>query len=237
LSLQEYSDGRLIRQQVLAPAHIAAISSSLSSPQSSSSGSAGATQSSSSRQQVTPLGDVLFLDHSAYDLLVQLQLGIRWSVTSAALDYTSPAAMHSQLQPPDYATTVKQVGGCRCVMSAAVRVATACMAIHLAFLLCVWVLILLSAVCARGCACGPWPVCSDQIPPAGTYMKGCEPPWWVLFVVCLVLLCSHCFGCRNSHVLAAEAHPCTQLLTSCGKITRLQLSGTPGSSLYQQQHC
>lgn len=115
LCLQEYSDGRLIRQQVLSPAHIAAISSSLSSSQSSSSGSAGAAQSSSSsRQQVTPLGDVLFLDHSVYDLLVQLQLGIRWSVTSAALDYASPAAMHSELQPPDYATTVKQVGGCCC---------------------------------------------------------------------------------------------------------------------------
>lgn len=33
----------------------------------------------------------------------------RWSVTSAALDYTSPAALHSELQPPDYATTITQV--------------------------------------------------------------------------------------------------------------------------------
>lgn len=110
-SLQEYNDGRLLRQQVLSPAQVAAISSALSSPQSSSSTTAAATQSSSSssRQQVTPLGDVLYQDHSAYDLMVQLQLGIRWSVTSAALDYTSPAALHSELQLPDYATTVKQV--------------------------------------------------------------------------------------------------------------------------------
>jgi hypothetical protein len=34
----------------------------------------------------------------------------RWSVTSAALDYTSPAALRSELQPPDYATTITQVG-------------------------------------------------------------------------------------------------------------------------------
>jgi hypothetical protein len=33
----------------------------------------------------------------------------RWSVTSAALDYTSPASLRSELQPPDYATTITQV--------------------------------------------------------------------------------------------------------------------------------
>jgi len=109
--MQEYNDGRLVRQQVLAPSDIAVISNALASPpEASSTTAARGSSDGGSRQQVTPLGEVLYKDHSAFDLMVQLQLGIRWSVTSAALDYTSPAALHSGLQPPDYATTITQVG-------------------------------------------------------------------------------------------------------------------------------
>jgi hypothetical protein len=81
--IQEYSEGRLVRQLVLAAAHISAISSSLSTPPDISNAVAahstgGRSSRSSSRQQVTPLGDVLYQDHSAYDLMVQLQLGVRY---------------------------------------------------------------------------------------------------------------------------------------------------------------
>lgn len=81
-ALQEYNDGRLVRQQVLSAAHTTAISAALSTPADISHAAAvqssGGSSRSSSRQQVTPLGDVLFREHSAYDLMVQLQLGIRW---------------------------------------------------------------------------------------------------------------------------------------------------------------
>jgi hypothetical protein len=83
---QEYNEGRLVRQQVLTPALIAAISSALAPPaggsSSSSSVAAGSSargsSSSNSRQQVTPQGHVMYKGHSAYDLMVQLQLGIRY---------------------------------------------------------------------------------------------------------------------------------------------------------------
>ena len=80
--LQEYNDGRLVRQQVLSASDIAAISSALGAPvDGSGSGAAaaggGADGRTSSSQHVTPLGEVLYKEHSAYDLMVQLQLGIR----------------------------------------------------------------------------------------------------------------------------------------------------------------
>lgn len=81
---QEYNEGRLMRQQVLSPADIAAISSALGSTMDSSSsvvaaggGMDAAAHRGSGSQQVTPLGEVLYKEHSAYDLMVQLQLGIR----------------------------------------------------------------------------------------------------------------------------------------------------------------
>lgn len=69
-----------MRQLVLSAADISTISASLSTPTDISNAVAAHSsggRSSSSRQQVTPLGDVLYHDHSAYDLMVQLQLGVR----------------------------------------------------------------------------------------------------------------------------------------------------------------
>lgn len=78
---QEYHEGRLVRQQVLSPQQVSSISSALSAAASlvdaSNTTSGSGKAASSSRQQVTSLGEVMFKDHSAYDLMVQLQLGIR----------------------------------------------------------------------------------------------------------------------------------------------------------------
>jgi hypothetical protein len=80
-ALQEYNEGRLVRQQVLSPTDIATISSALCTPADmlSAANTTGTSSRSSSRQQqATALGDVTFKEHSAYDLMVQLQLGVRW---------------------------------------------------------------------------------------------------------------------------------------------------------------
>jgi hypothetical protein len=71
---------------VLSPADIATISSALCAPadmvamvnNAAGSGSSRGNGSSSSQQQATALGDVTYKDHSAYDLMMQLQLGVRW---------------------------------------------------------------------------------------------------------------------------------------------------------------
>jgi hypothetical protein len=74
-----------VRQQVLLPTDIATIRSALCAPTDAAArvvnapGSDNSRRSSSSsrQQQATALGDVTYKDHSAYDLMVQLQLGVR----------------------------------------------------------------------------------------------------------------------------------------------------------------
>jgi hypothetical protein len=65
-----------VQQYPLVAADIAAICAALGSSSSSAAGG-GASSSRQQQQQVTPLGEVVFKEHSVYDLMVQLQLGIR----------------------------------------------------------------------------------------------------------------------------------------------------------------
>jgi hypothetical protein len=90
--LQEYKDGKLMHTYPLKALKLAAISAALNEGQerqaarASSSGKAAAALAC----VVTPLGEVVFKGHSAYDLAAQLQLGIRWVIAWGTLrDYCS----------------------------------------------------------------------------------------------------------------------------------------------------
>ena len=76
-NVQEYKDGKLVQQYPLAAADIAGIAAALGSSGSSAAGASSSRQQQPQQQQVTPLGEVVFKEHSVYDLMVQLQLGIR----------------------------------------------------------------------------------------------------------------------------------------------------------------
>lgn len=78
--LQEYKDGKLMHTYPLKAPKLAAINAALNEgPQEKHAARGGSSSSKAAAARVvTPLGEVVFKGHSAYDLAAQLQLGIRW---------------------------------------------------------------------------------------------------------------------------------------------------------------
>lgn len=129
----------------------------------------------------------------------------RWSVTSAALDYTSPAALNSGLQPPDYATTITQA---RCHMHV--------LGAHRQLLV-PWRLCLPACAAKKHAALQYVVVALIQTVGLWTWLVGrfdqsvCRLPRVY----------------RSSRVQAAAAHLCTQQQTLSGRTMPLQHSGVP----------
>lgn len=79
LCLQEYKEGKLMYQYALKGPKLAAICAALNDAPDKRLTSGSGSSGSSKRAQpvVAPLGEVVYKEHSAYDLMVQLQLGVR----------------------------------------------------------------------------------------------------------------------------------------------------------------
>jgi hypothetical protein len=76
---QEYKEGKLMHTYPLKAPKLAAISAALSSEGSErqAARASGSGKKAAQARVVTPLGEVVYKGHSAYDLSAQLQLGIR----------------------------------------------------------------------------------------------------------------------------------------------------------------
>jgi hypothetical protein len=76
---QEYKEGKLMHTYPLKAPKLAAISAALSIEGSDrqAARASGSSKAAAQARVVTPLGEVLYKGHSAYDLSAQLQLGIR----------------------------------------------------------------------------------------------------------------------------------------------------------------
>ncbi|WIA17496.1 hypothetical protein OEZ85_014334 [Tetradesmus obliquus] len=104
--VKEYKDGKLMHTYPLKAPKLAAISAALNEGPQGKHAARSSSSKAAAARVVTPLGEVVFKGHSAYDLAAQLQLGIRWSVGERFLKEQGSGA--ATLLIADYSAAFKQ---------------------------------------------------------------------------------------------------------------------------------